>query len=91
MATAGTGADALARARLDRPRLILLDLFMPVMDGAEFRRLQLSDPAIAAIPVVVVSGAADAEERVGALAVAGHLEKPLQVEQLVAVVARHCA
>jgi two-component system chemotaxis response regulator CheY len=38
-----------------RPRLILLDLYMPVMDGWEFMRRLQDDPAIADLPVVVLS------------------------------------
>src|SRR6185295_11285273 len=40
-----------------RPRVILLDLMMPVMDGAEFRRAQLADPALAEIPVILITAA----------------------------------
>ena len=89
VATARNGADALDRVRSDRPELILLDLFMPVMDGAEFRRHQLADPAIADIPVIVVSAAAGLEDRVRAMAVAGFLEKPLQLDELFHVVDRY--
>ncbi len=90
VATARNGADALARAKLLRPELILLDLFMPVMDGAEFRRLQLGDPDIAYIPVVVVSAAVNLEDRVRSLEVAGAVEKPLRLEALFEVVHRYC-
>src|SRR5258705_8215224 len=40
-----------------RPCLILLDLAMPDMDGLAFRREQMKDPALADLPVAVVSGA----------------------------------
>ena len=87
---AKNGQEALARARERRPAVVLLDLFMPVMDGVEFRRRQLQDPELADIPVVVVSAAADVEDRLGALGATGLLEKPLQIEQLFEVVARYC-
>jgi CheY-like chemotaxis protein len=90
VATARNGAEALAVARMLRPSLILLDLFMPVMDGAEFRRQQRQDPEIGAIPVVVVSAAAGLSERIAGLDVAGALEKPLHIEELFEVVARYC-
>jgi CheY-like chemotaxis protein len=90
VATAKDGLDALETARDERPAIILLDLFMPVMDGLEFRRRQLLDPALAEIPVVVVSAAAGIEDSISALGVAAHLEKPLRIEQLFEVVARYC-
>jgi CheY-like chemotaxis protein len=88
--TARNGADGLERARAVRPSLILLDLFMPVMDGAEFRHRQVEDTQLADIPVVIVSAAAGLEERIAALGVAGHLEKPLDIEHLFDVVGRYC-
>jgi CheY-like chemotaxis protein len=61
----GAGYDAVGapngQAALDllrsgiRPRAILLDLMMPVMDGWAFRREQLRDPQLAHIPVIVLS------------------------------------
>lgn len=88
--TARNGAEGLARARELHPSLILLDLFMPVMDGAEFRQQQMQDPEVAPIPVVVVSAAAGLEERIARLDVADHLEKPLDIEHLFDVVGRYC-
>ena len=37
------------------PRVILLDLMMPVMDGWEFRKHQLRDSSLAEIPVVIMT------------------------------------
>ena len=45
------------------PCLILLDLMMPRLSGNEFRRAQLGDPTVAAVPVAVMSGAVDLEQR----------------------------
>ncbi len=87
---AKNGHEALALARREHPALILLDLFMPVMDGLEFRRAQIEDPSLAHIPVVVVSAAAGMETRIGELGVAGYLEKPLRIEQLFEIVKRYC-
>jgi CheY-like chemotaxis protein len=88
--TARNGMEALALVRRAHPALILLDLFMPVMDGLEFRRLQREDPQLHGIPVVVVSAAAGMEARVSELGVAGFLEKPLRIEQLFEIVTRYC-
>lgn len=67
--------------------MILLDLHTPEMDGLEFRRLQRSDPAIADIPVIVLTGDLDRESEARRLAVAFYLTKPMPLPQLVEVVA----
>jgi two-component system, chemotaxis family, chemotaxis protein CheY len=55
--TARNGWDALNRVKNNgNISLVLLDLWMPLMDGWEFLRRQKNDPAIADIPVVVLSG-----------------------------------
>jgi CheY-like chemotaxis protein len=56
--TAGDGQQALEHlAKNLHPRLIVLDLMMPRMDGREFLRRQSADPSIANIPTIVLSGA----------------------------------
>jgi CheY-like chemotaxis protein len=45
------------------PKMIVLDLKMPVMDGCAFRREQKQDPTLPAIPVLVLSSAADLHRR----------------------------
>jgi CheY-like chemotaxis protein len=82
---AGDGAEALVVARAHRPRLILLDLMMPGMDGFQFRESQLRDPAIAAIPVVIVSGGGAVPEKAAELGAAGYLVKPTDLQRLLAV------
>jgi CheY-like chemotaxis protein len=84
---AANGAEALEALRRDdkRPCLILLDLMMPVMNGYEFRKEQRADPALATIPVVVIS----AHERSGVDADV-FLPKPVALRRLLAVIARYC-
>src|SRR3954447_11239609 len=53
--TAGNGRQALAILRDQPTDAIVLDLGMPVMDGAAFRQQQLLQPHLAAIPVIVLS------------------------------------
>ena len=52
---AGDGAEALDRVREATPRLVLLDLTMPVMDGFSFLHRLRGMPECAEIPVVVLS------------------------------------
>ncbi|CAG0944796.1 partial two-component system, NarL family, sensor histidine kinase BarA, partial [Anaerolineae bacterium] len=49
------GKEALARLRCEKVDLVLLDLFMPEMDGIAVLKEMKSDPALANIPVIIVS------------------------------------
>ncbi len=88
--TADDGAGALARLRRERepPRLILLDLMMPGMNGWEFRAEQMRDPRLRGIPVVVMTGIGDAENEAAAMGVDGLLAKPVDLDELKKSVAR---
>ncbi len=70
------------------PGVILLDLYLPVMDGWEFRRAQRRDRRLAALPVVVISAASDSLiEPIDAEQV---MKKPLDTRRLLEVVADYC-
>jgi DNA-binding response OmpR family regulator len=49
------GEEGLRRARAEPPRLVLLDLLMPKLNGVDVLRALKADPATAAIPVLVLS------------------------------------
>src|SRR4051812_7332278 len=87
---AANGREALQRLRGERPDVILLDLAMPVMDGREFRRRQKRDPALASIPVVIVSAAAEVGQEAVALGAASYLDKPVDPKRLLVTVRRVC-
>jgi len=70
--------------------MILLDLFMPTMNGWAFRAEQLRDPTLATVPVVIVTADATAPGRSGDLGAAEYLTKPVDFDRLLAVVAEHC-
>jgi CheY-like chemotaxis protein len=83
--TARNGAEALAAARQHHPRLILLDLMMPVMDGYEFRAQQQADAEIAGIPVLCISGTHHAHRAARRIGAVGCIEKPIALEELIRV------
>lgn len=53
--TAGSGREAVDKAKADKPNLILMDIVMPEMDGYEACRALQSDPTTKGIPIVMVS------------------------------------
>ena|SRR5689334_13769154 len=81
--------DALRRAPSD-VCIILLDLFMPVMNGWAFRDEQARDPELAGIPVVVITADAAAAQRIRKLGVAAAMTKPVDFDRLLATVDTYC-
>jgi len=73
------------------PCLVLLDLKMPRLGGDEFRRAQLGDPTVASVPVAVMSGAVDLEQRAQDLGAVATVAKPINIDRLMDVVRRYCA
>ncbi len=73
------------------PKLILLDLMMPVMNGWQFRAEQLKDPKLASVPVLVISADPQVQPKAASLGVAGLLKKPIALDDLLQAVKTHCA
>jgi CheY-like chemotaxis protein len=92
VAEAEHGLDALRQLRSSPCTcLIVLDLFMPTMDGWKFRDEQVKDPKLAGIPVVVVSADQDAARKAGAtMGVAAAMNKPIDFDKFVDVVSQFC-
>src|SRR6185436_595990 len=53
---AGSGSQAIEAARQRTPDLILLDRNMPGMSGDETLRVLRAEPALASVPVLILSG-----------------------------------
>ena len=94
---AGTAEDGLALARADRPRLVLMDVQLPGMDGVEALARLRADRGTADIPVVALTAFAmkDDRERFLSAGFDGYFEKPLDIRALpgkvAAVLARDAA
>jgi two-component system sensor histidine kinase/response regulator len=86
-----SGAQALAAAAENPPDLILLDIWMPQMDGFEVCRQLKANVALQDIPVLFVSALSDTEDKVKAFAMGGsdYVTKPFQPEEVYARVQTH--
>lgn len=71
--------------------LILLDLDMPGIDGRRFRVAQCSDPRLAGIPTVVVTGTVLTDEIRAEMNADDYMSKPVNHAQFMRVVERYCA
>ena len=59
---AGTGTEALALAKAQKPALILLDINLPDISGVDVCEQLKRDPATSSIPVIQITGAWISEE-----------------------------
>ena len=79
VATAGDGAEALAKTRALQPDLVLLDIMMPKIDGIEVVKRLKADPSLPFIPIILVTAKADASDVIAGLESGGddYLTKPV--------------
>ena len=68
------------------PRLILLDLMMPVMDGARFKARLTAAPRLGAVPVVIISAGGGLAHKASLMKAAGYLAKPIDLRTLMGTV-----
>lgn len=80
--TAGDGEEALEEIKKRTPDLILLDVQMPKMDGYAFIMKKIGDPAIAEIPVIVLTAEKRTEPLFKRHGVKGYLLKPIDTKDL---------
>ncbi|HEY3360215.1 MAG TPA: response regulator [Polyangia bacterium] len=87
--TAANGVEALEQLRESGSiTIILLDLMMPRMNGFEFRERQLQDPTLATLPVIVITAYGQMAEKVAALGQVPCLRKPVDYQELIALIER---
>ena len=85
--TAADGRDAIEKLDHITPSVIIMDLQMPVMNGAEFRQAQRRNREWIKIPTVVMTGTTD--EPLLDLAIEETLKKPVRAVKLLEIVGRH--
>jgi len=87
---ADNGADALERLRASRPRLILLDLRMPVMDGPAFlREIFDNQPRFAPLPpILIMTAYGDLDPAVSKLGLPSII-KPMKIDKLLQMIEQY--
>jgi two-component system, cell cycle response regulator DivK len=88
VAEAADGQAGVARAKAERPDLILMDIQLPVLDGYETTRQIKSDPDLKATPIIAVSSFAmkGDEEKARAAGCDHYVTKPYSPLQLLRVI-----
>ena len=91
--TASNAEDALQLLRTVTPRLILMDIQLPGMDGLELTRRLKADPATRAVRVIALTAYAmkGDDEKAFAAGCDGYITKPIDVERLPVVVRSYLA
>lgn len=86
-----SGPAALAMVKADPPDMILLDIFMPEMDGYQVCELLKADPKTCDIPVIFISALSDVDNIVKGFEVGGidYVTKPFKFREVLARVATH--
>ena len=84
------GRETLELMQSQSPELVILDVMMPVMDGLEVLHRAKADPALCAIPIIMVSSREQDADILDAarLGAADYLVKPFKPTEFLARVAR---
>lgn len=87
---ATNGKDALAKATIFQPDVILMDVLMPVMDGLEACRLMREDPNTRSAFIIMLTATKSIEDRVAGFdnGADDYLPKPFATEELFARIRR---
>ena len=80
------GRQALEQAMADRPDLVITDFMMPIMDGGALLQALAANPALAAIPVVVMSSMPETSVAERCSGYVAFVRKPFKITRLVEVV-----
>jgi DNA-binding response OmpR family regulator len=84
--TAADGETALHTIRRDRPDLVVLDLMLPDRDGWEITRMVRSDPALAGLPIIMLTARVEDTDKIVGLELGAddYITKPFNPREVVA-------
>ncbi len=82
--TASSAKDALEMVKVKEPQLILLDVYMPEMDGFELCEILKNDIKTKEIPVIFISGGMSKEDKIRGfkLGAVDFINKPFEAEEV---------
>jgi len=85
------GLEAIEKAKMEKPALILMDMQLPEMDGFEATRRIKSTPETSHIPIVAVTSYAMVgdKEKAFAAGCVGYIEKPFMPETFVSKIEKY--
>lgn len=86
--SADNGADGVAKARAEKPDLVLMDVVMPGLNGFQATRQLTRSPETQHIPVVIVTTKDQETDRVWGTrqGARGYLVKPVDEDQLISTI-----
>ena len=84
--TAVNGRDGLDKLKLSPIDLVILDVMMPIMNGAEMAHAMRADPALARLPILITSAVSEAVFRAMFDRYQGFLRKPFRMPEVLAAV-----
>jgi DNA-binding response OmpR family regulator len=82
------GAEALDLAYRERPDVVLLDMMLPVLDGAEVARRLKADPTVNGVPILAVSAVVGRDTALAA-GCDGFVAKPFDLDDLLGALMPH--
>jgi PAS domain S-box-containing protein len=88
--TAATGEEGVARAKTERPHIVLCDIGLPDIDGLEVARRLRRHAGLARTRLIALTGYGQPEDIRGALGAGfdAHLTKPINLDQLLELMSR---
>jgi CheY-like chemotaxis protein len=89
VAVAENGREALSLLERERPAVMLVDLFMPIMNGVELLKVVKKSPKLASIPRIIMTGANDS--MIGVREDVSVLYKPVNFDALTRLLHTYCS
>ncbi len=86
-----TNGNLLPLLKKEKPDLILLDMLLSGVDGRDICKKKKSDHETAHIPVIILSAHSGTDKAADASGADDYLEKPFDVDALIAIVEKHLA